>query len=112
MIYEYMGLANFVNLALAIYPTLQRHGLVPNLTNETLVRMTSEWQRNGAVTNTNAAVSRMPVELWLQIVNQLEPSDGFALVFAVGNQLSRLNNPPSKATLDRLRIWSRRSRKK
>ncbi|KAF2854962.1 hypothetical protein T440DRAFT_380010, partial [Plenodomus tracheiphilus IPT5] len=110
MIYHHIGLSNFMNLALAIYPTLQRHGLVPNLTAETLVCITSEWQRAGVVTTTPQAASRMPVELWLQIVHYLEPSDTFALVFAVGSRFYTFNNPPSRETVDRLRVWSRRSR--
>ncbi|KAI8943453.1 hypothetical protein NX059_001462 [Plenodomus lindquistii] len=112
MIYEYIGLSNFMNLALAIYPTLQRHGLVPTLTVETLVRIASEWRRARVVTSTPSAASRMPVELWLGIVQYLEPSDTFALVFAVGSRFYTFNDPPSGETLDRLRFWSRRSRKK
>lgn len=112
MIYEYIGLGNFMNLALAIYPTLQRHGLVPGLTVETLIRIRYEWQRGEADSNNLSAVSRIPVELWLQIAEYLEPSDTFALVFAIGNRFYQFQQAPSQETLDRLRIWSRRWRKK
>ena len=111
MIYEYIGLSNFMNLALAIYPTLQRHGLVPELTVETLIRITYEWQRTEVAPNNQSAVSRIPVELWLQVAEYLQPSDTFALVFAVGNRFYRFEQLPSAETLSRLRIWSRRWRK-
>ena len=110
MIYEYIGLGNFMNLALAIYPTLQRHGLVPGLTFETFIRIVYEWQRV-EISSAQSAVSRIPVELWLQVAEYLEPSDTFALVFAVGNQFYSFEEPPSQETLSRLRIWSRRSRR-
>lgn len=112
MIYEYIGLTNFMNLALAIYPTLQRHGLVPDLTVETLIRIIYEWQRVGDTSDTQSAVNRMPVELWLQVAEYLEPSNTFALVFALGNRFYRFQAAPTQDTLNRLRIWSRRSRRK
>ncbi len=112
MIYEYIGLGNFMNLALAIYPTLQRHGLVPNLTAETLIRIISEWQRADNVSTGQTAVSRMPTELWLQTAEYLEPADTFALVFGVGNRFYRFEEPPTRETIMRLLIWSRMSRRK
>lgn len=112
MIYEYIGLMNFMNLALAIYPTLQRHGLVPYLTVETLIRIIHEWQDADVITGGQTAVSRMPTELWLQIASYLEPADTFALVFGVGNRFYRFREQPTVQTVQRLRIWSRRSRKK
>jgi hypothetical protein len=112
MIYEHTGLENFMNLALAIYPTLQRHGLVPELTMETIDRIEHEWHRAEDNNSNQSAVSRIPVELWLQVVDYLEPIDTFALVFAVGNWFYHFRQPPSSDTLVRLRTWGRRSRKK
>lgn len=112
MIYEYIGLGNFMNLALAIYPTLQRHGLVPHLTVETLMRIVSEWQHTDVISNGQTAASRVPTELWLQIAEYLEPADTFALVFGVGNRFYRFKERPTKETIVRLRTWSRRSRTK
>ena len=112
MVYEYIGLMNFMNLALAIYPTLQRHGLVPDLTVETLIRIVHEWQHDDIISNGQTAVSRMPTELWLQIAGYLEPADTFALVFGAGNRFYRFKEQPTMETIVRLRIWSRRSRKK
>ncbi|KAE8825449.1 hypothetical protein PTNB73_08449 [Pyrenophora teres f. teres] len=40
MIYEYAGSRSLPNLALAIYPTLQRHNLAPVLTIDTFIRIT------------------------------------------------------------------------
>ncbi|KAF1844609.1 uncharacterized protein K460DRAFT_95053 [Cucurbitaria berberidis CBS 394.84] len=113
MIYEYIGLSNYMNLALAIYPSLQRHGLVPVLTVETLIRIINEWQYAGLIpSDAQNAASRMPTELWLQIAGYLEPADTFTLVFGIGNHFYRFWQRPTKETISRLRIWSRRSRKK
>ncbi|CBX96803.1 hypothetical protein LEMA_P099340.1 [Plenodomus lingam JN3] len=112
MLYAHMGLDNFMNLALAIYPTLQRHGLVPNLTVNTLIRIINEWRTDGAVASTSSAASRVPVELWLQIVDYLEPSDTSALVFALGTSFFTFHHKLSSQTLIRLCIWSRKSREK
>lgn len=101
-----------MNLALAIYPTLHRHGLVPRLSVETFMRIVSEWRRTDIISNGQTAVSRMPTELWLQIAEYLEPADTFALVFGAGTRFYRFKDRPSTETVWRLRTWSRISRQR
>ncbi|KAI4946486.1 hypothetical protein J4E91_007174 [Alternaria rosae] len=39
MIIRYAGVGNIMNLALAIYPTLQRHRIAPELTEDTYINI-------------------------------------------------------------------------
>lgn len=110
MLYRYVGLGQFVNLALVIYPTLLRHTMAPKLTPETYHRMTN--QRNAPHTtrrNTRSAVAKMPVELWLQIAEYLEPANSIGLVFALGPQFWQYPGQPSSELATWLRVWSRRA---
>jgi len=112
MIFEHTGVGNYLNLALAIYPILRRHNLVPELTIETLIRVATDWQRHGTMTNTPSTAAQLPAEMWAQIIEYLEPSDILALGFAMGPSFYHCHGPPSQETMDRLRIWSRRVKRK
>jgi hypothetical protein len=95
-IIQYLQINDYVQFALAIYATLQRHGLVPPLTLEIYTR----------VTNQSLVVSRaygpehislspgergqpsgktpvpLPTELNNQIMDHLEPADRIAWLFS------------------------------
>lgn len=111
MLYRDLGLAEFMNLALAIYPTLLRHRMVPEITPRTLVRIINDacGQGSGSLPDGHTAAARMPVELWLQIAGYVEPEHSLALVFALGPRFWRLARPPSSEMTTTLRTWSRRS---
>lgn len=112
MIYKHIGLGVFMNLALAIYPTLQQHGLVPDLTSDIVDCIENDWHGTFVGDTLQSAVSRIPRELWWQIAGYLEPIDLMRLVFAVGSRFYYFQDTPSKETLERLRIWARRLRKR
>jgi hypothetical protein len=114
MLYQYIGLEQFMNLALVIYPTLMRHTMVPELTPRTFIRIVSDVdiERPSGKSNAWSAVTRMPVELWLHVAEYLEPVNSIALVFALGSQFWRFPGKPSEDLVMWLRIWSRRSRRK
>jgi hypothetical protein len=109
-LYQYIGLEHFINLALAIYPTLARHRMVPELTRQTFCRIVSDFHPKDASPNSRRAVGRTPVELWLQIAGYLDPANSIALVFALGHQFWRFPGRPSKELVTRLRVWSRRTK--
>ncbi|KAF2128853.1 hypothetical protein P153DRAFT_27252 [Dothidotthia symphoricarpi CBS 119687] len=112
-IHQYLSLSHSLNLALAIYPTLRRHGLAPALTPQTVLRITRQ-QRSvqGSVQQSapQQAVARLPVELFLQIAEHLEPGDGIAMVFALDARFYRGEGGGgvSAETGGRLRVWGRR----
>jgi hypothetical protein len=108
-IHSYLGLQSYTHLALAIYPTLRRHGLVPPLTIPTFVRLTRSSQR--IPTSSPRALAQLPTELWLQIADQGDSTDNISMVFALYGHFWRLLEPMEVETWMRLRIWSRRSRK-
>jgi hypothetical protein len=108
-IYQYIGLEQFMNLALAIYPTLMRHNLVPELTPETFARIVCE---ENAPPDISSVVGRMPSELWFQVAQYFDPASSIALIFALGPRFWRFPGRPSKELVAALRIWSRRSRKR
>lgn len=107
-IYQYLGLSNYTNLALAIYPTLQRHGLVPDLTIQTVLRITRKTRNLTGLTS----LARLPLELFLQIAETLEPEDGIALMFALDARFYRFRDTPTRETVQRLRAWGRRAKRK
>ncbi|KAH8701186.1 hypothetical protein GQ44DRAFT_632396, partial [Phaeosphaeriaceae sp. PMI808] len=113
ILYDYVGLEQFVNLALVIHPTLLRHTMVPELSHKTYDRITSGGHHLPLATRFDScsAVSKMPVELWLQIADCLEPANSIGLVFALGPQFWQYPGRPSKELATWLRIWSRRARK-
>lgn len=109
MIYEYVGTNNLMNLALAIYPTFQRHNLSPKLTPTTLAHMLCLSDRSRGSSLYPDAVIQVPTELWLYILHYLEPTDILSLMFALGRVFGRCL---TEQTIDRLRVWSRRTRGK
>lgn len=111
MIYDYVGLEHFMNLALVIYPTLLRHRLVPELTPEILARIITQVHIPAVRPSHQPAVARMPTELWLQVAGHFEPTSSIAMIFALGPWFWQLSERPSRGLLERLRIWSRRSRR-
>lgn len=109
MVYENLSLSSFMNLALAIYPALERHGLVPGLTPETVNRLEHGWrQRNN---QSMTAVSRLPAEMWWQVAEYLEPIDLMRLILAIGGRFYNFPQGPDKVTIERLQTWARRSKK-
>lgn len=99
-----------MNLALAMYPTFQRHNLSPKLSPTTLAHMLRlSRTRSMASSRYPDAVIRIPTELWLNIVRYLEPADILSLMFTLGTVFGR---PLAGQTMQRLRVWSRRSREK
>ncbi|EMD59184.1 hypothetical protein COCSADRAFT_175741 [Bipolaris sorokiniana ND90Pr] len=103
IIYEYVGNSNLVNLALAIYPTFQRHNLSPELTSTTLAHMLSLSSRPPMY----PGIVYMPAELWLCVARYLEPADILSMMFTFG---AVFGQPLTQSTRDRLRVWSRRLR--
>jgi hypothetical protein len=113
-IHSYLGLQSYTHLALAIYPTLRRHGLVPPLTIPTFVRLTRNSQRtptSSSNTSSPRALAQLPTELWLQIADQGDSTDNISMVFALYGQFWRVLEPMDDETWTRLRVWSRRSGK-
>ena len=108
ILYDLLGLEDFMNLALVIYPTLRRHRMVPELTNDTFSRMINE-AVDREMYGTSPAVARMPVELWMEIAQDLQPANGIALVFALGSRFWRFPRDPSRELCRWLRVWSARS---
>jgi hypothetical protein len=104
MLFQNLGLEQFINLALVIYPTLLRHSMVPELSSKTAARIID----TSGLRVFNVAADRMPAELWLQIADYLEPANGIALMFAVGPRCWRFRGRPSEELRAWLRVWSRR----
>lgn len=109
-IHSYLGLQSYTQLALAIYPTLRRHGLVPPLTIPTFVRLSRDSQRTPSSSNPRA-LAQLPTELWLQIADLGDSTDNISLVFALCGQFWRVLERVDDETWTRLRVWSRRSGK-
>lgn len=111
MLYEYLGVTSFFNLALVIYPTLLRHHMVPELTFPTLVRIIRDTEHSLYNTDDRTIVARMPNEMWLQVAHDADPANSISLLLALGNRFWRFPGRPSEELEQMLRTWSRRSRK-
>lgn len=111
-IYEKLSLTSFMNLVLAIYPTLERHRLVPALALENIDRLEADRQRAYASSVSRSAVFRVPRELWLQVGGYLDSFGLVSLVLALGGVFYRLDHEPSEEEMQRLRMWARRSEKR
>jgi hypothetical protein len=109
IIYEYVGTGNLMNLALAIYPTFQRHNLSPELSPTTLAHMLRLSNRPSIRSIYPGAVVQMPAELWLYVARYLEPADILSMMFTFG---AVFGQPLTSHTRQRLMVWSRRSREK
>jgi len=111
MIYGYIGLNQFLNLAVAIYPTLLRHRMVPEITPETVTRIMTEGRL--LTFGEGSAIGRMPMELWLEIADYGEPANSVALHWALGLHFWRSEQvQPSAELMQLLRVWSRRRRER
>ncbi|OAL55571.1 hypothetical protein IQ07DRAFT_639239 [Pyrenochaeta sp. DS3sAY3a] len=113
LMFDHLNVEQFASLALAVYPSLQRHRLVPELTVDTLFRILHVrrgW--NLTVPHSRTGVESLPVELWLHIADHLEPSDAFALAYAVDPAFYWVRHRHTPATAMRLRCWSRRFRRR
>ncbi|KAF2826121.1 hypothetical protein CC86DRAFT_292449 [Ophiobolus disseminans] len=110
IIYRYIGLDQYMNLALAIYPTLLRHRMVPALTAETIFRISCDASSPLFEPESPSALARMPIELWLQIAEYGEPANSVALHWALGLRFWRSFERPSAEIVDMLRVWCRRDR--
>jgi hypothetical protein len=109
MIYRFTDFDSFINLTLAIYPILRSHNLAPELSSATLAHILDRPSARRVPTANTPTVPRLPSELWLLVVQYLEPADTMSLVFALGRRFIRI---PNRDTRERLRIWSRRSKGK
>lgn len=102
-IIQYLRTEDYVSLALAIYPTLRRHGLVPPLTNgdcRRLIRYPS-LPSPGPV-----FVWPLPMELIQEIIEFMEPTDVIAFIFSHRELAVRFMAPMSLSTQIRLRLWT------
>lgn len=111
MLYDLLSLTDFMALALVIYPTLRRHHMVPELTSSTYRRMVNDAVHR-AIHGVSPAVGRVPVELWLQIANDLPPMSSTALVLALGQSFWRFPDEPSDELLRMLRSWAEKGDKR
>jgi len=87
MIINYAGVGSIMNLALAIYPTLQRHRIAPELSAHTyfsIVRVDRASNTSNRRRPLPQGLDRMPMELWFQVARDLEPIDILSMMFAIG----------------------------
>ncbi|KAF2463653.1 uncharacterized protein BDR25DRAFT_196394, partial [Lindgomyces ingoldianus] len=102
-IISYLHTDDFVMFALAIYPLLQRHGLVPPLTTDIYHRITRQEPPPPGKTVSHW---RLPIELTEWIMEYLEPADRLALLFShrglFWGYLPMLSNETKK------RLWKSR----
>lgn len=108
-IWEYLSVNSSMQFALALFPTLRRHSLIPQLTLSTYMRMTRDDTRRRALEGDNTTViARLPIELWLQITEMGNSRDNISLMFALAGQFLQFQERPSDETKSRLRVWARR----
>lgn len=108
-IWEYLSVNSSMQFALALFPTLRRHSLIPQLTLPTYMRITrDDTERRTVSGGTTAVLSRLPMELWLQIAEFGNSRDNISLMFALAGQFFQFQERPSEATKHRLYVWARR----
>ncbi|KAF2182699.1 hypothetical protein K469DRAFT_218378 [Zopfia rhizophila CBS 207.26] len=78
-IIRYLHSEEYATFALALYPLLRRHGLVPALTKETYLRITRQRPPPSSKTG---SYWRLPVEMTDEIMRYLEPADMIAFLFS------------------------------
>jgi hypothetical protein len=108
-IWEYLSVNSSMQFALALFSTLRRHRLIPQLTLPTYLRIIREdtEDRNASRSSTNV-LARLPMELWLQIAELGNSRDSISLMFALAGQFFRFQERASNDTKTRLHVWSRR----
>lgn len=99
-IIQYLHKEDYVGFALAIYPILQQHGLVPPLTADVYFRIT---QPRSTLVGTPSVFRRVPNELIDLIMRHLEPADVIAFLFSHRDLFLRYLPALSKRT--RKRLW-------
>ncbi|KAH6642539.1 hypothetical protein C7974DRAFT_385613 [Boeremia exigua] len=98
-----------MGFALALFPTLRRHGLIPQLTLSTYMRITrDDTERRALGTSSTSVLGRLPMELWLQIAEMGNSKDNISLLFALAGQFFQFQERPSDETKARLHVWARR----
>ncbi|KAF9701799.1 hypothetical protein EKO04_000100 [Ascochyta lentis] len=107
-IWEYLDVNSSMQFALALFPTLRRHSLIPQLTLPTYMRIIRDNTQCGLSGGITELLARLPMELWLQIAELGNSRDNISLMFALAGQFFRFQGRASKATKTRLYIWSRR----
>ena len=108
-IWEYLSVNSSIQFALALFPTLRRQGLIPQLTLSTYMRIVRDDSEYRVPSGGNTVVlARLPIELWLQIADLGNSRDNISLMFALAGQFLWFQERASKETKTRLRVWSRR----
>lgn len=98
-----------MQFALALFPTLRRHSLIPQLTLPTYMRITRDDTECRTLSQGSTEVlARLPMELWLQIAELGNSRDKISLMFALAGQFFRFQERASQETKMRLHVWSRR----
>lgn len=108
-IWEYLSVNSSMQFALALFPTLRRHSLIPQLTLPTYMRITRDNTEHRILGRGSTAVlARLPMELWLQIAELGNSRDNISLMFALAGQFFQFQERPSEETKTRLHVWARR----
>lgn len=108
-IWEYLSVNSSMQFALALFPTLRRQGLIPQLTLSTYMRIIRDDTECRVPSGGNTVVlARLPIELWLQIADLGNSRDNISLMFALAGQFLGFHERVSKETKTRLHVWSRR----
>ena len=108
-IWEYLSVNSSMQFALALFPTLRRHSLIPQLTLSTYMRITRDNTEPRVLRGGNATVvARLPMELWLQIAEMGNSRDNISLMFALAGQFIQFQERPSNEMKSRLHVWARR----
>lgn len=108
-IWEYLSVNSSMQFALAIFPTLRHHRLIPQLTLPTYMRLArDDTGRRAFSQGSTAALARLPMELWLQISEMGNSKDNISLMFALAGQFFQFQERPSDETRSRLHVWARR----
>lgn len=108
-IWDYLSVNSSMQFALALFPTLRRHSLIPQLTLPTYMRITRDDTECRTLSQGSTEVlARLPMELWLQIAELGNSRDKISLMFALAGQFFRFQERASQETKMRLHVWSRR----
>ncbi|OSS47810.1 hypothetical protein B5807_06502 [Epicoccum nigrum] len=108
-VWKYLSVNSSMQFALALFPTLRRHSLIPQLTLSTYMRITRSNTEPRVLRGGDATVlARLPMELWLQIAELGNSRDNISLMFALAGQFFQFQERPSDETKSRLRVWARR----
>ncbi len=108
-IWEYLSINSSMQFVLALFPTLRRHSLIPQLTLSTWMRITRDNTKRRTLSGgATAVLARLPMELWLQIAELGNSRDNTSLMFALAGQYLQFQERPSEETKARLHVWARR----